>query len=133
MNFALAVLLVVVVGLVLMSITQIRLQRAAHRQIGRPAPPLSDLPATGAALVWFHSPSCGPCRAMEPAVEALAAGGHTVIAIDVTLRRADAYAWSVMATPTSVFVRDGTITASRVGALPKATLEALLSAGEADA
>ncbi len=128
MNFALALLLMVVVGLVLMSITQIRMQRAAHRQVGRPAPPLSDLPATGAALVWFHSPSCGPCRAMEPAVEALAAGGHSVIAIDVTLRRADASAWSIAATPTSIFVRDGIITASRVGALPKPTLDALISA-----
>jgi thioredoxin 1 len=128
MNVALAVLLVVVVGLVLMSINQIRMERAGHRQVGRPAPPLSDLPATGAALVWFHSPSCGPCRAMEPAVESLAAGGHTVIAIDVTLRRADAYAWSIAATPTSVFVRDGVITASRVGALPKPTRDALISA-----
>lgn len=133
MNLGLALLLVVVVWLVGMAVTQIRMQRAAQAQVGRPAPALAELPATGTALVWFHSASCGPCRAMEPAVEALAASGHTVVSIDVVVRRADAYAWSVMATPTSVFVRDGQITASRVGAMSRAALEALLSAGEAGA
>lgn len=127
MNLALALLMMVVVGLVLMTATQIRLQRAAAKQIGRAAPPLPELPAQGAAIVWFHSPSCGPCRAMEPAVEALAADGAVVIPIDVTLRRADAYAWSVMATPTTVAVHDGQIVASRIGALPKAALESMLS------
>lgn len=128
MNLALALLLTLVVGLILMTATQIRMQRAAAKQIGRAAPPLPELPAQGAALVWFHSPSCGPCRAMEPAVEAVAAEGAVVIPIDVTLRRADAYAWSVMATPTTIAVQNGQITASRVGALPKAALESMLSA-----
>lgn len=127
MSLGLVLLTVAVVVMVGLAVMQILMQRAAERRVGHPAPALAELPAQGTALVWFHSPSCGPCRAMEPGVQAVAAAGHTVIQIDVTQRRADVVAWSVTATPTSVFVRDGVVTASRVGALSEGAMALLLA------
>lgn len=109
------------------------LQAFAHvrtrEQVGTQAPALDGLPRHGVALVWFHSPTCGPCRAMKPAITAVAGAGATVVHIDVSQRPDVAQAFAVMATPTTVLVREGVVRDTRVGAQRREQLEALLAGG----
>ncbi|MEQ1501435.1 MAG: thioredoxin family protein, partial [Myxococcota bacterium] len=83
----------------------------------------------GVHVVWFHSPTCGPCRAMQPAIDALASTHPGLHPVDVTVDPALAAKLGVMATPTTVRVADGTVTASRVGVMREAELEAWLAPG----
>lgn len=81
---------------------------------------------SGTSLVWFHSPTCGPCRAMEPTIRELAAS-HPVRIVDVSVDPETAMAMSVMATPTTLVVRDGKVVDVMLGAVPRGRLEAVFS------
>lgn len=107
-------------GVALLVLLQARASRAA---VGRAAPSLGPLGDAEGRLVWFHAPSCGPCRAMHPDIAAL---GARVIAVDVSQQPALAAQFGVVATPTTVRVKDGHILASRVGRLGRTQLVALL-------
>lgn len=89
-----------------------------------PAP--HDAWAREDALWWFHSPTCGPCRAMRGEVADLEASGRLHV-VDVSTHPEVARALTVMATPTTVHIRDGRIVAVRVGVLRRDQLEALLA------
>jgi len=90
---------------------------------GLEAPDMGGLGDPEGRLVWFYGPNCGPCRAMHPAVDAL---GERVIQVDVSRHFEVARAFGVMATPTTILVRDGRIATVRPGALRPDDLEALL-------
>ncbi|MCB9673245.1 MAG: thioredoxin family protein [Alphaproteobacteria bacterium] len=85
----------------------------------------SHLTAAGAetSLVWFHSPTCGPCRAMEPTIHELAKS-HPVRIVDVSKDPETAMAMSVMATPTTLVVKEGKVVDVMLGAVPRGRLEA---------
>lgn len=104
--------------------------RMAKRMEGEAAPavdgPLGDR-MSGNLLVWFHSETCGPCKAMEPFVRQLEAEGKAEI-VDVHKNLSVAQAFGVMATPTTVHVRDGQILTVRPGVMGKAQMEAMLTA-----
>ena len=72
--------------------------------------------AEGTVLVDFWSPGCGPCRAMEPVLEAVAAP-------DI------AWAFKVVSVPTLVLFRDGVPVDDIVGAVPAQRIEDLLAKG----
>ncbi len=104
------------------------LGRLARRAEGRPLPAVDDpllaeLPPR--VLLWFHSPTCGPCRAMEPAVRTLTARG-LAIPVDVRRHLPLARACGVLATPTTILVDGGTLAAIRIGPAGLQQLEALL-------
>jgi thioredoxin 1 len=121
------VLGIVVAALVGMTVAQAALARAARRSVGSAAPNADlPLPARGPALVYFHSPTCGPCRSVTPRIDALMRDGRPVLSVDVTRRPDIAQAFGVMATPTTVVVRDGRITDVLLGVLPQVRLDALL-------
>lgn len=85
--------------------------------------------AKGAVLVDFWSPGCGPCRAMEPVLEAVAAR-HPEVCF-AKLNAADypdiAWVFKVVSVPTLVLFRDGVPVEDIVGAVPAQRIEELLA------
>ena len=70
-------------------------------------------------ILDFHSPSCGPCRSMRPAIDALVKGQYPVQTIDVSQDAAAANRYGVTAVPTQILVdRDGAELSRKVGASP---------------
>lgn len=99
----------------------------ASTRIGQPVQDLlpdSDVASEPDTLLWFHSPTCGPCRAMEPAIQALIQAGRAR-AIDVTEQPEVARMFGVMATPTTVRVKHGQVEKVHTGFLSASALEAL--------
>jgi thioredoxin 1 len=74
----------------------------------------ADLPV----VVDFYADWCGPCRMMAPALDRLAgeyAGKVTVGKLDVDVNQDIAIRYGVMAMPTLVMFRDGTMIDRMVG------------------
>ncbi len=75
----------------------------------------------GAAILDFWSPTCGPCKAMAPAFEAVAAELSEepirFIRINTATQPQLAQPFNIHAVPTLLFVNDGEILDVRVGAL----------------
>jgi thioredoxin len=75
----------------------------------------------GAAIIDFWSPTCGPCKAMGPHLEAVASEladePIRFIKIDTASQPALARPFNIQAVPTLLFVNDGEILDVRVGAL----------------
>ena len=75
----------------------------------------------GAAVLDFWSPTCGPCKAMAPAFEAIA--GELAdepirfIRINTATQAQLAQPFNIHSVPTLLFVNDGEILDVRVGAL----------------
>lgn len=66
----------------------------------------SDLPV----MIDFWSPTCGPCKTLEPVVIAMAtdfAGKIKVVEIDISRAGRAAAHFNVMATPTVLYLRAG--------------------------
>lgn len=101
--------------------------RQARKAVGQPVPesPLSIDPSKP-ALVYFFSPTCGPCRQMAPGVDALIREGRAIHKVDVMSAPEIAMAWKVMATPTTFAVRDGRVTEVAMGFQAPARLQGLL-------
>lgn len=113
----------------LLALLQWMLSRRVRALVGKPAPALPppfDERARGDVLFWFHSPTCGPCRAMEPYIEQLAARGAAE-SVDVMVHPEVAQAFGVMATPTTIHVRSGRVLDVRTGVLGPAVLAAILA------
>lgn len=84
--------------------------------------------ATGLVLVDFWSPGCGPCRMMEPVLEAVA-DRHPEVGfakLDVSANPDIAWAFGVVSVPAFVLFRDGVPVGDIVGAVPAARIEELL-------
>lgn len=87
----------------------------------------SDIPV----LVDFYADWCGPCKMMSPIIDQLAQeyeGKVKIGKINTDENRATSASYNVMSIPTLVFIKDGKVVDTAVGALPKATLEAKIKA-----
>lgn len=85
--------------------------------------------AGGTVLVDFWSPSCGPCRMMEPVLESVAAR-HPEAAfakLNVATYPDIAWAFNVVSVPTLVLFREGVPVDEIVGAVPANRIEELLA------
>ena len=80
----------------------------------------------GPAIIDFWSPTCGPCKAMAPAFEALsvelADEPIRFVRINTAEQPRLAQPFNIHAVPTILCVNDGAILDVRVGALPGPTL-----------
>ena len=77
----------------------------------------------GRSLIDFYSPSCGPCRALKPVLEAFAKeSGIKVLMVDVGEEGILTKAYGVDALPTLIAVENGHIIGKAQGLQKKANL-----------
>jgi thioredoxin 1 len=113
---------VLVAGLALMGLLQAFVGYKAREAVGKEVP---DFPP-GRLLLYFMSPTCGPCRAMTPAVRRLSEQGARVRVVDVSQDPSLALQLGVMGTPTVMVVQDGKVEDVLVGPQPAERLAALV-------
>lgn len=122
MSLGLALFIACLAGISLLGLARWALGLPASSLEGEPLPPLpAPYSHIRSGLLWFHSPTCGPCRSMRPVIEALEEQGQAH-AVDVTEHLDVARALGVMATPTTVCVEDGRILWVRTGPISAAAL-----------
>ena len=90
------------------------------------------LDSTEPVLVDFHAEWCGPCKAMAPALDAVAAemkGKIKIAKVDVDQNAKTTQSFGIQAMPTLLIFKDGKVIAKQVGALvQKQKLEAWIKA-----
>lgn len=83
--------------------------------------------AAGPVLVDFSAGWCGPCQALAPILDAVAADEAdrlTVVKLDVDANPATATRYAIRGLPTLLLFKEGEPVASQVGLLPKGRLKA---------
>jgi thioredoxin 1 len=76
-------------------------------------------------LVDFWAEWCGPCHAIAPVLDQIAAerGELKVVKLNIDEQPAVAQRYGVMSIPTLILFKDGEPAAAAVGAMPKSMLE----------
>jgi thioredoxin 2 len=81
-------------------------------------------------LVDFYSPTCGPCHALAPVIEQLAAeySGRAVICkLDTSRHQMTAAQFQIRGVPTLIFFKNGQPVDQVVGAVPAQELQQRLN------
>ena len=85
----------------------------------------------GLVMVDFRAEWCGPCRAIAPVLEELAAaseGRVTLMKVNVDENPGLAARYGIRSIPTILFFKEGGIVDRVLGAAPKAVLQGIVNA-----
>lgn len=86
----------------------------------------ADIPV----VVDFYADWCGPCKMIAPIIEELAVqyqGKVKIGKVNTDENRAVASRFNIMSIPTILFIKNGQVVDTTVGALPKQALEAKIN------
>jgi len=122
MTIAVIAALAVVVGFMMLS--QVLIRSRAKALEGKPLPALPGslgtmLASEESALLYFMSPQCGACRPWTARFTEMSKRNSHIHVINVAQDMELARALGVMATPSTVVVRNGRIQNYYVGAVPR--------------
>ena len=125
------VIILVFIGILVM---QVMMYLGSQKMKGRPVPAdldqllrRSDAAGSARSLVYFYSPSCGPCRSMTPVIDKLAGDGRPVFKINIQDSPEIASKIGIRATPTLLVINQGLIEKVMLGAQSEQKLSGFLT------